>query len=300
MVKTPEDKKESKITLPKEVLLAMKTIDKKFAKGMLVQGAEGLEIEKLPTGIKEFDEALGGGFPRGMISELYGAESAGKSTVLLKTIAEAQKAGLICAYIDAEKAFDAVWAKKLGVNTEALLLSPVTDADNVFDILKELLRSEKIDLIIVDSVAALTPRAELEEEMFKKQMAALAKIVNKGLRVINTMNRRKGSAIVFINQLRSRVGLIFGNPDTTPGGRGMHHFAVIRASIKRGEWFPTRKDRIGFEIICRIEKNKTSMPYKEARFVFLNEEAKTISWTEANIIKKALATERKEEKKNDD
>jgi len=293
-----KDKKEKTPNISKKLSKALKIIEKKFGKDTIIRGnSEDLVIKRNSSGIKEFDEMLGGGFPRGMIMELYGPESGGKSTLLLKHIAKAQKNGLICAYIDAEKALDLEWSKKLGVDIDSLIHTRITDADNVFDILKQLLISKGVDVIVVDSVAALTPRKEIEDDMNKKQMALLARTVNKGLRVVNTMNERKGSEIIFINQLRSKVGMVFGNPDTTPGGRGMAFFAAIRVSIRRGEWFPNRKERIGFEMICRAEKNKTAMPYKEARFVFLNETGKIITWEEAKELKKTIT---KEEIKEED
>jgi len=269
----------------KGLQLALKTLEKKFGKGIIKSGkSDDLIISRILTGIKSLDEALGGGFPIGMITELYGIESGGKSTIVAKLIANAQKQGLVCAYIDAEKALEEVWLKKLGVNIDTLLHNQLTDADRVFDVTKMLVQSAGVKLLVVDSIAALTPSSEIEEDMQKLSMAKLAKIVNKGLRVINTVNNRQGVAIVFINQLRDSMAR-FGNPTTTTGGKGMRYFAGIRVNVKRGEWYPNRKDRIGQEVVCLIDKNKTAVPYTGARFVLMRT-GEIKEWHELRGLKK--------------
>jgi len=291
-IKKMEKQDSKKKQLPKKVLLAMKEIEKKFGKGIIkTANSESLIINRLPTGIKSLDEALGGGFPIGMITELYGEESGGKSTIVAKLIANAQKLGYLCAYIDAEHALEEKWIKKLGVDCESMLHSETTDADNIFDVVKGLLNTKEVKLLVVDSIAAMTPKKEVSQDMEKQSMGVLAKIVNKGLRVSNTVNTRQGTAIVFINQIRDNLGVMYGPKTTTPGGKGMKFFAAIRIEVKRGEWWPNKdkKDRKGFEVICRIIKNKTSVPYTEARFILINDTGETVEWDEANKMKKKNA-----------
>lgn len=266
----------------KKVGLAMKTLQKKFGKGVIKMGSDSdLLIVKLPTSMKSFNDATDGGFPVGMITEVYGEESAGKGVLVSDLIKQTQAAGEVCAYIDAEHCLDSVWLKKLGVNVDEMIHSEVTDSDNVFDIAKSLIQSKGVKLLIVDSIAALTPKREVEEDMDKQNVGLAARINNKGLRVTNTVNTRQGTAIVFINQMRSAVGVMYGDPNVTPGGRGMKFFAGLRLQVKRGEWYPDTKNRKGHEIICRVTKTKTgSSPFAEARFVLIYETGELKEWSE--------------------
>lgn len=261
--------------MPKKLALAIKNLEKKFGDGIVKRASsESLTINKLPTGIKSLDLALGGGIPIGMITEFYGEESGGKSTIIAKVIAEAQQHGHLVCYLDAEHCLDKEWLEKLGVNWGAMLHSEVTDADNVFDIAKGLIQSNEIKVLVVDSVAALTPKKEVEEDMSKQSMGVVARIMSKGLRVSNTVNTRQGTAIIFINQTREKIGIMFGDNRTTPGGKALRFFAGIRVDVKRGEWWPDKSkplDRKGVEIIARVVKNKTSCPYKESRFVLMTD-----------------------------
>jgi recombination protein RecA len=294
----PAEQGETKpqVKFPRNLTLAIKKLEKKFGEGIVKRAnSESLTINRLLTGIKSLDTALGGGIPIGMITEFYGEESGGKSTIVAKLIANAQKIGATCAYIDAEKALDKTWLEKLGVDWQELLHSEVTDADNVFDIAKSLIQTHEVKVLIIDSVAALTPKKEVEEDMEKQSMGVVARIVGKGLRVSNTVNNRQGTAIVFINQLREKIGIMFGDNKTTPGGKALKFFSGIRVDVKRGEWWPDKSkpvDRLGVEVICRIVKNKTSPPYKEARFVLMTD-GRIKEWSE-------LRTEKKEEPKKEE
>lgn len=287
----PLKTKKNERSLPKSLQLAIKKIEKEHGKNSIgFANKEKLTITKIPTGIKSLDEALGGGFPRGMVTELFGPESGGKGTIVGKTITNLQKLGGIVHYNDAEHALEEVWMTKLGVNYNEMLHSEETNVNKIFDIMKELLLSKSLDLLIVDSVAALTFPKEVEESMKKASMGTLAKQMNKGLRVSNSVNTRQGPAIIYINQVRDSMAM-FGDPSTTPGGKGMRFFARVRINVKRGEWFPNKKDAVGREVVCQVIKNATSIPYKEARFVLMNETGEIKEWWELEKPK----NEKKEE-----
>lgn len=292
-----KDDKEKTKQLPKELQLALKKIKKTFGEESIgFANKEKLTITRIPSGIKLLDEAMGGGFPRGMITEIFGPESGGKGTIVGTTIANAQRNNLICDYTDAEHALEEVWMKKLGVDYDQLLHSEVTDVNKIFDMMKDLLISKSIDLLVVDSVAALTYPKEMEDEMGKAQMATLAKQMNKGLRVSNALNSRQGTAIIYINQVRDTMTM-YGPPSTTPGGKGMRFFARIRIEVKAGEWYPDRKKSIAREIICRIIKNATSEPEKEARFYLVRATGQIL---ELNEIKKLYPQKEKEKEKEEE
>jgi recombination protein RecA len=273
-----DDTKKKK--LPSKLQLAIKKIQKEYGDNSIgFANKEKLTITRIPSNIKSLDEALGGGFPRGMITEIFGSESGGKGTIVGKTIAALQKAGGLCHYVDAEHALEEKWMTQLGVDYEQMLHSVNTDVNKIFDIMKQLLTSNALDLLVVDSVAALTFPKEIEEEMGKASMASLAKQMNKGLRVSNSLNNRQGPAIIYINQVRDSMAM-FGSPTTTPGGKGMRFFARVRVEVKRGEYYPNKKDAIGREIICRIVKNATAIPETEARFVLINKTGELKEWSE--------------------
>jgi len=272
-----EDKNEF---VDKKLNIVLKKLNEKFPGKVKRANAEDLTITKLDTGIKSLNEAMGGGLPVGFITEIYGDESGGKSTIVAKMIREAQLRGEVCAYLDAEHALDQSWLNKLGVNIGEMIHTEISDADNVFDVIKALVQSKGVKIVVVDSVAALTPRKEVEDDMDKQSMGTLARTVNKGLRVSNTVNTRQGTAIIFINQTRDKIGIVYGSPITTPGGKGMKFFAGIRIEVKRGEWWPDSKNRKGFECVCKLVKNKTSIPYTEARFVLMNETGEIKEWDE--------------------
>jgi len=283
-IKEIETKKKK---FPAKLQLTMKRIQKEYGEDSIgFANKEKLSITRIPSNIKSLDEALGGGFPRGMIVEIYGPESSGKGTIVGKVIANLQKnIGGIVHYVDAEHALEEVWMTKLGVDYEQMLHTTTTDVNRIFDIMKDLLTSNSLDLLVIDSVAALTFPKELEEEMGKASMATLAKQMNKGLRVSNSLNNRQGPVIIFINQVRDSMAM-FGSPTTTPGGKGLRFFARIRIEVKGGEWYPDKKSAIGREIICRIIKNATSTPELEARFVLMRATGEIKEWDELPRKKK--------------
>lgn len=246
---------------------AMKQITKDYGKGSIMRlGDESnVQIETIPTGSLALDVALGvGGYPRGRVIEIYGPESSGKTTVALHAIAAAQKAGGTAAFIDAEHALDPAYAKKLGVDIDNLLLSQPDTGEQGLEIADALISSGAIDIIVVDSVAALVPRAEIDGEMGDTHVALQARLMSQAMRKLSgTINKTKTIAI-FINQIREKVGIMFGNPETTPGGRALKFYSTIRLEVRRAETIKDGSENIGNRTRIKVVKNKVAPPFKEA------------------------------------
>ena len=242
-------------------------IEKQFGKGSIMKlgGNEHMEIETTSSGSLGLDIALGvGGFPKGRIIEIYGPESSGKTTIALQAVAEVQKTGGRAAFIDAEHALDPVYAKQLGVNIDELLLSQPDTGEQALEICEALVRSEAVNVVVIDSVAALVPQAEIEGEMGDSHVGLQARLMSQALRKLSgTINKTKTTAI-FINQLREKVGVLFGNPETTPGGRALKFYSTIRLDIRRGEQIKMGENIIGNKTNIKVVKNKVAPPFKTA------------------------------------
>ncbi|MBQ3021283.1 MAG: recombinase RecA [Bacilli bacterium] len=242
-------------------------IEKQFGKGSIMKlgGNEHMEIETTSSGSLGLDIALGvGGFPKGRIIEIYGPESSGKTTIALQAVAEVQKAGGRAAFIDAEHALDPVYSKALGVNIDELLLSQPDTGEQALEICEALVRSEAVNIIVIDSVAALVPQAEIEGEMGDSHVGLQARLMSQALRKLSgTISKTKTTAI-FINQLREKVGVLFGNPETTPGGRALKFYSTIRLDIRRGEQIKLGENIIGNKTNIKVVKNKVAPPFKSA------------------------------------
>ncbi len=245
-------------------------IEKQYGKGAIMKLGDvnvNTDLEVIPTGCLSLDLALGvGGVPRGRIMEIYGPESSGKTTVALHIIAEAQKRGGVAAFIDAEHALDAVYAKNLGVNTDELYISQPDTGEQALDICESLVRSSAVDVIVVDSVAALTPKAEIEGDMGDSHVGLLARLMSQALRKLTAITSRSKTCVIFINQLREKVGVMFGNPETTPGGRALKYFASVRLDIRKADSLKDGDGIIGNRTKCKIVKNKVAPPFKVAEF----------------------------------
>ncbi|MHB9130493.1 MAG: recombinase RecA [Armatimonadota bacterium] len=250
--------------------LAIGQIDKMFGKGSVMRLGEmsaRIQTEVIPTGCLPLDIALGvGGIPRGRIIEIYGNEASGKTTMTYHIIAEAQKAGGTCAFIDAEHALDPTYAANCGVNVDELLLSQPDTGEQALDIADLLVRSGAIDVFVIDSVAALVPRAELEGEMGDTQVGLQARLMSKALRKIAGSLNKSRCAGIFINQIREKVGVMFGNPETTPGGRALKFWSSVRIEIRRVENIKSGTDNIGSRSRAKVVKNKVSPPFRQADF----------------------------------
>ena len=253
----------------KALEVALGQIEKQFGKGSIMKLGENahLNIEAIPTGAMSLDIALGiGGVPRGRIIEVYGPESSGKTTVALHMIAEAQKMGGIAAFIDAEHALDPVYAKKLGVNLDELLVAQPDTGEQALEIAEELVRSGAIDIVVVDSVAALVPKAEIDGDMGDTHVALQARLMSQALRKLAGVLNKSKTVAVFINQLREKVGIMFGNPEVTPGGRALKFYASVRMEVRRIETLKANSEMIGNRVKVKIVKNKVAPPFREAEF----------------------------------
>ncbi len=250
--------------------MALSQIEKQFGKGAVMklgQSPINLGIGSISTGCLELDLALGiGGLPRGRIIEIYGPESSGKTTLALHAIAEAQKVGGTAAFIDAEHALDAVYAKALGVETDDLYVSQPDTGEQALDICEALVRSGAIDIIVIDSVAALVPKAEIEGDMGDSHVGLQARLMSQALRKLAGVISKSNTAVIFINQLREKIGVMFGNPETTSGGRALKFYATVRLDIRRKEQLKNGTDVIGNRTKVRVVKNKIAPPFKVAEF----------------------------------
>ncbi len=253
----------------KALELALAQIDKQFGKGAIMRlgQAEKLVTEAVPTGSVALDIALGvGGIPKGRITEVYGPESSGKTTLALHLVAESQKTGGICAYVDAEHALDPEYARKLGVNIDSLLVSQPSTGEEALEITDGLVRSGAISLVVIDSVAALVPKAEIEGEMGDSHMGLQARMMSQAMRKLSGSVSKTGCVIIFINQLREKIGVMFGNPETTPGGKALKFYASVRLDIRRVETLKQGTDMVGNRVKVKVVKNKVAPPFRQAEF----------------------------------
>jgi recombination protein RecA len=253
----------------KAVSAAVAAIEKQFGKGAIMSlgGGDVPEIAVIPTGSVGLDLALGvGGLPRGRVVEIYGPESSGKTTLTLQAIAQAQRAGGVCAFIDAEHALDVVYARKLGVRIEDLLVSQPDHGEQALEIADRLVGTGAIDLIVVDSVAALVPKAEIEGEMGDAHMGLQARLMSQALRKLTAATNRNNTCVVFINQLRMKIGVVYGNPETTTGGNALKFYASVRLDIRKTGIVKNGETPVGTKTRVKVVKNKVAPPFREAEF----------------------------------
>lgn len=247
---------------------AIKQIEKQFGKGSVMKLGDraAVDVAVIPTGSLTLDMALGiGGYPKGRIIEIYGPESSGKTTLTLHAIAEVQKQGGTAAFIDAEHAIDPVYAKNLGVNIDELILSQPDSGEQGLEIAETLVRSGAIDLVVVDSVAALVPQVELDGEMADQQMGLQARLMSKALRKLSGVMNKTDCTIIFINQLREKIGVMFGNPETTTGGRALKFYSSVRVEIRRSEVIKNGTEIVGNKVNIKVVKNKVAPPFKSTQ-----------------------------------
>lgn len=253
----------------KALQLAMDKIEKDYGKGTIMKMGDNhvMDVSVIPTGSIGLNAALGvGGYPRGRVIEIYGPESSGKTTLAIHAIAEAQKSGGIAAIIDAEHAFDRFYAQKLGVDVENLLISQPDNGEQALEIADQLIRSSAIDIIVIDSVAALTPKAEIEGEMGDSKMGLQARLMSQALRKLTANINKTNTTCIFINQLRDKIGVMFGNPETTTGGNALKFYASVRLDIRRIAAIKDGDNVIGYETRVKIIKNKVAPPFRKAEF----------------------------------
>nr|WP_099203677.1 recombinase RecA [Miniphocaeibacter massiliensis] len=246
-----------------------KNIEKQFGKGAVMRlgDAPRQNIDSIPTGAINLDVALGiGGLPRGRVVEIYGPESSGKTTLALHVVAEAQKAGGLAAFIDAEHALDAQYAEKLGVNTDDLIISQPDTGEQALAICESLVRSSALDVVVVDSVAALVPRAEIEGDMGDSHMGLQARLMSQALRKLTAVISKANTTVIFINQLREKIGVMFGNPETTTGGRALKFYSSVRIEVRRAEAIKDGDSIIGNRTRVKVVKNKVAPPFKQVEF----------------------------------
>src|SRR6059036_323418 len=269
--------------------LAIAQIERQLGKGAVMRlGAGGPleEIAVIPTGALSLDAALGiGGLPRGRVSEIYGPESSGKTTLALHVVAEAQRLGGIAAFIDAEHALDPAYARKLGVNIDELLISQPDTGEQALEIAETLVRSNAVDVIVVDSVAALVPKAELDGDMGDSLPGLQARLMSQALRKLTAAISRSGTVVIFINQIREKIGVMFGSPETTPGGRALKFYASVRLDIRRIETLKDGVEAYGNRVRVKVAKNKVAPPFKQAEFDVIYGEG--IPW-ESTVLDAAL------------
>lgn len=269
MAKTAEENTTPMSEKLKALQAAMSKIEKDFGRGSVMKlGDEQIEdVEVIPTGSLALNAALGvGGYPKGRIIEIYGPESSGKTTLAIHAIAEAQKRGGIAAFIDAEHAFDRFYAKKLGVDVDELLITQPDNGEQALEIADQLIRSSAIDIIVIDSVAALTPKAEIEGDMGDNKVGLQARLMSQALRKLTSTISKTNTTCIFINQLREKIGVMFGNPETTTGGNALKFYASVRLDIRRVTTLKDGDTPIGNQVRVKIVKNKVAPPFRKAEF----------------------------------
>ena len=279
MVKTEKQKKpqpasvqevqSSQQSRAKAVELAVSQIEKQFGKGSIMKLDKNIKesVPAISTGAISLDIALGiGGVPRGRVIEIFGPESSGKTTLTLSIIAQVQKKGGVAAFIDAENAFDSSYATKIGVNLDDLLISQPDDGEQALEITETLVRSNAIDVIVIDSVAALVPRAEIEGAMGQPQMGLQARLMSQALRKLSGAISKSKTCVIFINQIREKIGIMFGNPETTPGGRALKFYSSVRLDIRRKEYIKIGDVVVGSLVKAKVVKNKVAAPFRSAEF----------------------------------
>ena len=267
--KAAEEKKGSNDSRKKALELALQQIEKNFGKGAVMRLGQnmGMNVESIPTGSMALDAALGiGGLPRGRIVEIYGPESSGKTTLALHAVAEAQKRGGEAAFIDVEHALDPVYARALGVDVDALLVSQPDTGEQALEIMEALIRSGAVDIVVLDSVAALVPRAEIEGEMGDSHVGLQARLMSQAMRKLAGAVSKSNCIAIFINQLRLKVGVVYGNPEVTAGGNALKYYASVRLDVRRTETLKVSGESIGSHTRVRVVKNKVAPPFKEAEF----------------------------------
>ena len=264
MAKTSTENNERKKALD----MVLNQIERNFGKGTIMRlgDAQRMKVETIPTGAMTLDLALGGGLPKGRIIEIYGPESSGKTTLALHAIAEAQKQGGVAAFVDAEHALDPVYAGALGVNIEDLLVSQPDTGEAALEIVDQLVRSSAIDIVVIDSVAALVPRAEIEGEMGDTHVGLQARLMSQALRKITGNIGKSGCTVIFLNQLRLKIGVTYGNPETTTGGNALKFYASVRLDIRRIQTLKKGNDQFGIRAKVKVAKNKIAPPFKIAEF----------------------------------
>ena len=264
-----EEKKNPSVEKLKALQLAMEKIDKQFGKGAIMKlGDDKVEdVPVIPSGSVGLNVALGvGGYPRGRIVEIYGPESSGKTTLAIHAMAEVQKQGGIAAIIDAEHAFDRFYAEKLGVNTNDLLIAQPDCGEQALDIADELIRSAAVDLVVIDSVAALTPKAEIEGDMGENKVGLHARLMSQALRKLTATINKTNTTCIFINQLREKIGVMFGSPETTTGGNALKFYASVRLDIRKASPIKDGDEILGNQVRVKVIKNKVAPPFKKAEF----------------------------------
>lgn len=295
--KTPDTEGTEPTGKSKALGLALETIEKQFGKGSIMKlgEAHAQHVECIPTGSISLDIALGGGIPKGRVVEIYGPESSGKTTLTLHAIAQIQKQGGTAAFIDAEHALDPAYAKRIGVDTGNLLLSQPDNGEQALEIVETLVRSNAVDLIVIDSVAALVPRAEIEGDMGDSHMGLQARLMSQALRKLTGIISRSNATVIFINQIRMKIGVMFGNPETTTGGNALKFYASVRMDIRRIAQIKQGEEIVGNRTRVKVVKNKIAPPFRQAEFDIMYNQGISASGdvldlaTEKDIVEKSGA-----------